>query len=125
MSCCRRRVPTPSSSATFCSTLGMATPATLVFASNGAQLRLKLSTGTLVEAKSALAQHGCVETSLGARLVSQTYSLIGKVTQQQLTALTGKSMPLLTIRQRLLDLVEKCGSCGGRGCSTCNQMGFT
>lgn len=125
-SCCRRTkgaaVPT-----SFCATITMATPIVFQDTGNGVEPTLLVGAERVSLAK-ALAQFSCASTpSVGVRLaeiVAKTTTAAWNKNPAKVKELMNRGMPLLSAKDRIFSILDKCGFCQGIGCSNCNNEGF-
>lgn len=126
MSCCRRTkgTVTPTS---FCASITMATPVMFQDQGSGIEPTILVGSERMSLAK-ALAQFSCVSVpTVGVRLADilvRTTAAAQKKNPAKLKELANRGMPLLSAKDMLFNLLDKCGFCKGIGCSNCNNEGF-
>lgn len=125
-SCCRRTksLAAPTS---FCGTLAMATPVMFQDQGSGVEPTILVGGGRMSLA-TALTNFSCSSTpTVGVRLAEllvRATNAAKKSSPEKLKGLTGRSIPLLSAKDALFNILDKCGFCKGIGCSTCNNEGF-
>lgn len=126
MSCCRR-TKALASPASFCASITMATP--VMFQDTGAGIEPTIIVGNeRTPLAKALAQFSCSATpTVGVRLAEltvKTTAVAQKKNPAKLKELINRGMPLLSAKDVLFNMLDKCGFCRGIGCSNCNNEGF-
>lgn len=104
------------------------TSAQVSIETSGPKLKLRSSANeTFTYAQDFLVRNSCDPNTTGHRLVQLTQTLLFKAyatKPAEVTKLAGQTSPLLRVRDALLQLVPRCGSCSGTGCTQCDNKGF-
>lgn len=110
----------------FCSSLRITSGVTLL-ESGGSWLVNINHNGNQVGLAAALSQHQCATTSAGVKLSQVVLYALNRAVANglsaQLRTKANRQMPIILLKDFLFNLVGKCSSCKGRGCSACNSMG--
>jgi hypothetical protein len=126
-SCCRR-AKALSAPTSFCGTLAMATPVMFQDQGSGVEPTILVGGGRMSLA-TALSNFSCSSTpTVGVRLAEllvRATSTAQKKNPVKLKELAGRGMALLSAKDAVFSILDKCGFCKGIGCSTCNNEGFT
>ena len=128
-SCCRRNNnPSINTSRGYCSTLSMATPVMLRQTDSGTPEATIVVGSERLSIPAMLARFSCDGVpTVGVRLadiVAQSLAAAWSRNPAGTMKLFGSNMPMLTAKDKLYSLLEKCDFCKGIGCTNCRNLGF-
>jgi len=95
---------------------------------NGWTIRIRTPKG-LLSLSDAMATYRCTQNTSGVKLAEIVLKTLSIVIERgrtaSLSASSGRTLPLITLKDVLSKIAGPCSSCRGRGCNACGGIGVT
>jgi len=125
-SCCGRG-NRPAASTGFCASLKFSSTVRMVEDNGSFSIQIRTPNGVM-PLDDALTSFKCGPGTAGSKLadiVNKTLSAASsRGRHASLQNYVGKTLPLIMLRDALSKIAGQCAACRGRGCNTCNGLGF-